>query len=179
MKVCYVCKLEKDESEYYTDRSKKSGISSKCKKCSNRKHRDVPILKVIGNLKRRFREMIAQHEFEKTHIFLDVLGIGRVGLTDFLEKRFRDGMTWENYGKVWVIDHMLPLNKLESYDDLVRLSHYSNLQPLLVTENLKKGKSLTTESHLKKYFPYSEIMVNEDNTEIKIDKDKTIGWGVF
>ena len=59
-----------------------------------------------------------------------------------LEKQFRPGMTWENYGAVWHVDHIVPVSKWNLRDgpeNLFRASHYSNLQPLFSGENLRKG----------------------------------------
>ena len=49
-------------------------------------------------------------------------------------------MTWDNYGnpkdgifelnKTWDIDHIVPINKALTEEDVVRLNHYTNLQPL-------------------------------------------------
>lgn len=46
-------------------------------------------------------------------------------------------MTWENYGKYngelnygWDIDHIIPLTTAKTEDDVIRLSHYTNLRPL-------------------------------------------------
>ena len=74
-------------------------------------------------------------------------------------------MTWENYGSHWVIDHILPMSEVKTYEDLVRLSHYSNLQPLLKKENMSKGKKLIAESYIKQYFPYAEITVSKKENE--------------
>lgn len=63
---------------------------------------------------------------------------------DHLEKQFRDGMTWENHGKLWHIDHIIPLSFFNQ-DDLTEskiANHYGNLQPLLVHENLSKGDKI-------------------------------------
>ena len=47
-------------------------------------------------------------------------------------------MTWNNRGLYnssklnygWDIDHKIPLDSAKTEDDLIRLNHYSNLQPL-------------------------------------------------
>lgn len=56
-----------------------------------------------------------------------------------LESKFRDGMTWENYGRYWHVDHIVPLSSGKTQAELFRLSHWTNLQPLTVAENLAKG----------------------------------------
>lgn len=54
-----------------------------------------------------------------------------------LEEKFEEWMHWNNYGiytgvpKVnWQIDHIIPLASAKSIEDIVRLNHYTNLQPL-------------------------------------------------
>jgi len=39
MKICSVCKIEKDESEFRKSKGYKNGINSKCKKCKNEEDR--------------------------------------------------------------------------------------------------------------------------------------------
>lgn len=34
MKICSVCKIEKDESEYWPDRRRKNGLMARCKECN-------------------------------------------------------------------------------------------------------------------------------------------------
>lgn len=64
-------------------------------------------------------------------------------LWNHLEKQFRDGMTKENHGKVWHVDHIIPLqffidNDLMDETNMKLAFHYGNLQPLFVYENLSK-----------------------------------------
>lgn len=61
-----------------------------------------------------------------------------------MEFQFTDDMTWENWGTVWHLDHIIPLSffNLEDVAEFKVAVHYSNLQPLMVADNLKKGSSL-------------------------------------
>jgi len=61
-----------------------------------------------------------------------------------LEKQFRDGMTWDNYGKYgWHIDHIIPISafNFERPEDIDFKICWSleNLQPLEAKKNISKG----------------------------------------
>jgi hypothetical protein len=47
-------------------------------------------------------------------------------------------MCWDNQGK-WHIDHIIPLSSGKTEDDIIKLCHYTNLQPLWAIDNMKKG----------------------------------------
>jgi len=47
-------------------------------------------------------------------------------------------MSWDNYGE-WHIDHIIPLCSATTVEELEKLCHYTNLQPLWAEENLFKG----------------------------------------
>lgn len=59
----------------------------------------------------------------------------------YLEARFKPGMTWDNYGKAWEVDHIIPLSTVDRTDKngLIKLSHYTNTQPLFKHENRLKS----------------------------------------
>lgn len=54
------------------------------------------------------------------------------------------GMSWDNYGKDWHLDHFIPLSyyNLEDRTELLEALHYTNLQPLWKSENIKKHNKL-------------------------------------
>jgi hypothetical protein len=54
-----------------------------------------------------------------------------------LESKFEIWMSWNNYGLYngelnygWDIDHIIPLDSAETEEDIIKLNHYTNLQPL-------------------------------------------------
>jgi hypothetical protein len=58
-----------------------------------------------------------------------------------LEKRFAPGMSWENYGPAWHIDHIKPLSifDLTNREEFLIAVNYMNLQPMWARENISKG----------------------------------------
>ena len=67
-------------------------------------------------------------------------------LKKHLEKKFNSGMSWGNYGKYWHIDHRIPISVFNfnstSDIDFKKCWALSNLQPLLVYDNISKGAKL-------------------------------------
>jgi len=66
-------------------------------------------------------------------------------LITYLENKFKDGMSWNNYGK-WHIDHIIPFSlwKFNSYNDREFKQCWAlcNLQPLWANENRLKGNKI-------------------------------------
>jgi hypothetical protein len=49
-------------------------------------------------------------------------------------------MNWDNYSfRGWHIDHIIPLTSAKNEEELIKLCHYTNLQPLWAKDNLSKG----------------------------------------
>jgi hypothetical protein len=68
----------------------------------------------------------------------------------YLESKFQEGMSWENWGVYgWHIDHIKPLSKfnLENREDFLKVNHYTNLQPLWAEENLKKNDKIEEDNN--------------------------------
>ena len=63
-----------------------------------------------------------------------------------LEQQFRSDMNWENYGRIWQIDHIIPIavfNFKKATDiDFQKCWALSNLQPLSREENFRKNSKL-------------------------------------
>ena len=70
-----------------------------------------------------------------------IIGCDYETLVKHIESQFKDGMNWENRSK-WHIDHIIPLAIAKNEKDIIRLNHYTNLQPLWAIDNLKKGAKI-------------------------------------
>jgi hypothetical protein len=62
----------------------------------------------------------------------------------YIEAQMTPEMSWDNYGKYWSIDHILPLSSfdLEKEEEVKIACHYLNLRPLTVVENSRKGSKI-------------------------------------
>jgi|ERR1700674_385263 len=62
-----------------------------------------------------------------------------------IEKQFRRGMSWDNFGTVWEIDHIRPCRSfnLKQATQRAECFSFTNLQPLFVSENRSKGARRT------------------------------------
>lgn len=70
-----------------------------------------------------------------------MIGCSWETLKSHIEAQFAEGMTWENRGE-WEIDHIIPLSSESTYDGIIKLSHYTNLQPLWKEDNRKKSDKM-------------------------------------
>lgn len=63
----------------------------------------------------------------------------------YIEKQFVSEMNWENNGNgigEWNIDHIIPLASAKAEEELIKLCHYTNLQPLWAKENREKSAKI-------------------------------------
>jgi len=95
----------------------------------------------IFKLKARLRGCIWSYIKNKSRKTFDIVGCSPEFLKEHLEKQFVNGMSWENRDK-WHIDHIIPLSSAKTEEELLKLCHYTNLQPLWAKDNLKKSNKI-------------------------------------
>jgi hypothetical protein len=86
---------------------------------------------------------------KKNRKSLDCLGCSWEEFLDHLQSQFYnrvetgEEMTFENHGMhSWHLDHIIPISIAKTEEDVIRLSHYTNFQPLWAEDNYAKGDKL-------------------------------------
>lgn len=107
-----------------------------------RNYRKVPVKKLAHNLRNRLSKFIRRRSGRDATEIL--LGCSFAEFAKYIEGQFRSGMTWRNYGRVWHIDHILPVSAFDLADaeQQRRCFHFSNLRPLLARLNLRKTNKI-------------------------------------
>ena len=107
-----------------------------------RKSRD-PFYRSIVNLRSRTSRYIKQQGFKKDGSMLKMVGCTPQEFRKYLEGKFLEGMTWDNYGfHGWHIDHIIPISLGKTLEEIKELCHYTNFQPLWADDNKKKSNKI-------------------------------------
>jgi hypothetical protein len=102
-----------------------------------------PLKKIQFNIRSRFYNILKTNKIPKNNRTLDIVGCSLEFLKEHLEKQFTNGMSWENYSRYgWHIDHIIPLSSATTEEEIYKLCHYTNLQPLWAEDNLKKSDKI-------------------------------------
>jgi hypothetical protein len=75
---------------------------------------------------------------------INLIGCDKESFVEHINKYLLDGMTFENFGKVWGLDHIVPVD-LFNFDDLNDLKlcyNFLNIMPMFNDDNRLKGASV-------------------------------------
>lgn len=140
----------------YKSRTKRKKYCNSCVRKNNNEYRRKYISK--NKPVTALRNIIGQSfiralngSYKKSERTEYLLGCTIKEAITYIESTFKEGMSWENHGKcgngincndVWHIDHKIPLNSTETEEDLIKLCHYTNLQALWATDNIRKNNKI-------------------------------------
>lgn len=126
------------KKERYEARLKRSKLRNETDRRRYQRIKDNLEYKLPKNIRTRLYLAI-KREYKKGSAVQD-LGCSIPDFKCYMETRFQDGMSWDNYG-VWHIDHIQPLASFNLLDkeQFAKAVHYTNLQPLWGRDNLRKG----------------------------------------
>ena len=107
----------------------------------NRKARD-PLYKLISNFRTAIYQVLKENQIQKNGHYFEILKYSPENLIERLESKFKDGMTWDNYGE-WHVDHIKPISLFQiteiGDDEFMSCWSLDNLQPMWGIENIRKS----------------------------------------
>jgi len=85
--------------------------------------------------------------YKKNDSAENMIGMKLTDVRSYIESKFKPSMSWGNYGE-WHIDHICPCSQATSEEELIKLQHYTNLQPLWSHENFAKCDNVSEEAKI-------------------------------
>jgi len=129
----------KNNAKQYYNNNKENIKISKAKYCKYKRLNDSSF-KFRNNVSKLIGNAIRESGNKKISKTIEILGCSIEQFKLHLESQFESWMNWDNYGnpkdgifelnKTWDIDHIIPLKTAKTVEDIIRLNHYTNLQPL-------------------------------------------------
>ena len=95
-----------------------------------------------NNLRSRLIQFLNSRNLHKDNKTFEIIGCSPEFLKEYLEQKFTEGMSWELIGEHIHIDHIIPLSSAKTEEEVYKLCHYTNLQPLWAKDNLSKGDKI-------------------------------------
>lgn len=119
---------------------RKNGVNKVLRYKKRRLKRD-PLYKSITRIRSLIGQVFIKMNYTKKSVCTEILGTDWVGFQSHIQNKFKEGMTWENYGE-WEFDHIIPVSSAKSEEDIIRLNHHTNFQPLWKEENKVKSNKI-------------------------------------
>jgi hypothetical protein len=78
----------------------------------------------------------------------EILGCSLDEFKNYIETKFELWMNWSNFGmkkdelnRSWELDHIIPLVTAKTEEEVIKLNHYTNFQPLCskINRGVKRG----------------------------------------
>lgn len=97
--------------------------------------------RIKNSLRAEIQRTLRRVNTTKKDRVIELVGCSLSFLKNYLEERFLPTMTWENYGKYWHIDHIIPCSKfnLTKREEQLKCFNYKNLQPLFAITQIIDG----------------------------------------
>jgi hypothetical protein len=142
------------QKEYYQDN--KERISDyykqwreinrdKINKYNQQRKNQNPTIKLSHYLRSKISSGVKNFNGTKQNSTLDILCLNTwEDFKIYLESKWLEGMNWENYGlgkhnQTWHIDHTIPISSAKSLEEVKKLNHYTNLNPMWCSDNIRKS----------------------------------------
>lgn len=99
---------------------------------------------MIHNLENRFK---TENPNDKS--FKEYFNCNENVFKNFIFEKMDAGMNLDNYGIIWNLDHIIPINSVKENNQINKnVWNYTNLAPLSIEENIKKGSKIISQNNV-------------------------------
>ena len=119
----------------------KERVLKQTKAYTNNKLKTNSLFKLRSNISSNIYGVMKKQGYCKNTKTYKILGCSFEHFKSHLERQFTKGMCWENQGE-WHLDHIYPVSLAKDEEELIKLNHYTNFQPLWAIDNIKKGNKI-------------------------------------
>jgi hypothetical protein len=138
-------------SDYYNKNYEKEINYSRIKNKKNReylkdyqkkKYNEDIVFAMRIKLSSRLNKVLKKNNFKKNSKFIEILGCSLENFKLYFESKFTKDMSWDLMGKEIHIDHIIPCASAKTEEEMIKLFHYTNLQPLWAKDNMSKSDKI-------------------------------------
>lgn len=148
--------IKKKQNEWYEEKGKlwkknyENENRDKIREYERMRYKIDPQYRMKKILRSRFKKTVTKKKIYKS--VLKYIGIDLEVFLKWIEFQFDENMSWENSGKYWDIDHVVPCDSfdLTCEEDVMKCFHWTNIRPLEKTENDRKN-NIVDELIIKKH----------------------------
>lgn len=158
----------KNSINYYKNKEEYSKIKKlwrvnnreKINQTANIRFKNNPIARLKKNCRTRIFNALKDNDFKS----FKLVDCDIITFKNWLEYNFTEGMTFENYGSYWHVDHVLPcaIFDLLNEEDIKHCFRWTNLRPLEATKNMSKQDKIDKNEIIKHYNKVKEFATNNN-----------------
>jgi len=188
-KVCSVCNTNKPHTSFKEVKQYSDGFHKKCRDCEQKRKKELskkynrqknerimndPIAKSRKNARQMILSAFRYVGSKKNAKTYEIIGLN----AGKFEQWLRDVSDVKPETHDVHIDHIIPISSAQSHDEVLALSHFSNLQWLSHDENIRKRNEKIKQCDLFRVFeftPYENTIkeiINRNDFEIIGSKEK-------
>ena len=140
--------LINEKTKLYQQKNK-SVLRNKSRLRNIERRKNDSVFKLKCNIRRLIQLSFISKDYIKDSKTFEILGCNVIKFKKYLENKFEPWMAWENKGLFnstfnfgWDLDHIKPLKTALTKDEVIKLNHYTNFQPLCgkINREIKNGK---------------------------------------
>jgi hypothetical protein len=132
-------KISTYRKSYYADNKEK--ITKRNYNYKKTKLKEDSLFYFENSIRNVIYGSLYRHNYTKKSKTYKILGCSYEEFKHYIEKQFVEGMSWDNQGE-WHLDHIYPVSLATNEEEIIKLNHYTNFQPLWAIDNLKKSNKI-------------------------------------